>query len=42
MGRKILCGWDRRTMQSMTIVGIAADMRNNGPAEAPSPEIYVP
>ena len=40
IGRTIQCGLD--TIDPMTIVGIAADMRTQGPASPAQPEIYMP
>ncbi len=39
IGRRIQCGLD--SLQFMTIVGIAADVRTSGPALPPQPEIYM-
>jgi predicted permease len=41
IGRTITCGWTERSMKGMTIVGVAADVRNSNPAEKPGPEIYM-
>ena len=40
LGRKVLCGLD--SDNPMTIVGVAADVRENGPASAAGPELYMP
>jgi putative ABC transport system permease protein len=40
LGRRIQCGLD--TLEFMTIVGVVADVRTNGPAAAVQPEIYMP
>ncbi len=40
IGRQIFCGLD--SMNAMTIVGIVGDIRQYGPANKPSPEIYMP
>ena len=40
IGRLIQTGLD--TSEFMTIVGVVADVRSDGPAAAPSPEIYMP
>lgn len=40
LGRRLKCGLDRDVW--MRIVGVVADMRNDGPATPPGPEIYMP
>jgi predicted permease len=40
LGRRIQCGLD--SLDFMTIVGVVADIRSSGPAQAPLPEIYMP
>jgi hypothetical protein len=40
IGRQIYCLYD--TSQPMTIVGVAGDVHNRGPAEDPMPECYNP
>jgi predicted permease len=40
IGRQIQCGLD--TLEFMTIVGVVADIRTSGPAEAVQPEIFMP
>ncbi|HKA02071.1 MAG TPA: ABC transporter permease, partial [Candidatus Solibacter sp.] len=40
IGRKIICGLD--SPKWMTIVGVVADVRADGPAEKPGPELYMP
>ena len=42
LGQKILCGFDEITMKWMTIVGVVADARLDGPKQAPMPEMYLP
>jgi predicted permease len=39
VGRRIKCGLDR--LQWLRIVGVVGDMRNDNPATAPAPEIYM-
>ncbi|HBY59419.1 MAG TPA: hypothetical protein DEH78_06325 [Solibacterales bacterium] len=41
IGRRLECGLDRED-HPMTIVGIVADVREDGPASAPGPELYMP
>ncbi|MDX2149359.1 MAG: ABC transporter permease [Bryobacteraceae bacterium] len=41
LGRRLECGLDRERFP-MTIVGVVADVRENGPASAPGPEVYMP
>ena len=40
VGRRVRCGLDRD--EWMRIVGVAGDMRNDGPAVPPGPELYMP
>jgi predicted permease len=40
IGRKIICGFD--SDKWMTIVGVVGEVRTDGPAEAPGPELYMP
>jgi predicted permease len=40
MGRRIYCGLD--SPKPMTIVGVVSDVRQDSPASAPEPEIYMP
>jgi putative ABC transport system permease protein len=42
IGQKILCGFDKITMQWMTIAGVVADARLDDPKQAPMPELYLP
>ncbi len=42
IGRKILCGWDKRTMKWMTIVGVAGDVHTHSLTSAPGAQIYMP
>ncbi|HTS76693.1 MAG TPA: ABC transporter permease [Bryobacteraceae bacterium] len=42
IGRVLFCGFDYDSMRGMTIVGIAADVREYGPATPPGPEIFMP
>jgi predicted permease len=40
VGRKIICGLD--SDKWMTIVGVVGEVRTDGPAEVPGPELYMP
>jgi predicted permease len=40
LDRRIKCGFDRDVW--MRVVGVVADMRNDGPATPPGPELYMP
>jgi predicted permease len=40
IGRKIICGLDSPNW--MTIVGIVGEVRTDGPAQPPGPELYMP
>jgi predicted permease len=40
IGRKIICGLD--SDKWMTIVGVVGEVRTDGPAQAPGPELYMP
>jgi predicted permease len=40
IGHSIYCGLD--SMKPMKIVGVVGDIRQDGPAQPPSPEIYMP
>ena len=42
MGQQIQCGWDEQSMQPMTIVGIAGDVRQQSPAERAGAVLYMP
>ncbi|MFL6464919.1 MAG: FtsX-like permease family protein [Bryobacteraceae bacterium] len=42
VGLKILCGYDEISMKWMTVVGVVADARLDGPKAAPMPELYLP
>jgi putative ABC transport system permease protein len=41
IGRSILCGFDRESMKGMKIVGVVGDIRQDGPARPPRPEIIM-
>jgi putative ABC transport system permease protein len=40
IGREIFCGLD--SLKGMRIVGVVGDIRQHGPGQEPSPEIYMP
>jgi len=43
IGKQIMCGYDANTSASwLTIAGVVGDIRNDSPAEAPTPTIYAP
>jgi putative ABC transport system permease protein len=43
IGKQIMCGYDLQTMGTwMTIVGVVGDVRQDSPASAPQPTLYVP
>ncbi len=41
VGKQIMCGWDSMD-EWWTIVGVVGDVRQDSPASAPTPTIYVP
>jgi putative ABC transport system permease protein len=41
IGRQIMCGWDSKN-EWWTIIGVVGDVRQDSPASAPAPTIYVP
>ncbi len=42
IGKRIICGMDEESMHGATIVGIVGDVRQDSPADDPSPAIYFP
>jgi predicted permease len=40
VGHKVICGLD--SDKWMTVVGVVGDIRSDGPAQAPGPELYMP
>jgi predicted permease len=42
IGHTITCGLDKDSTKPMRIVGVVADIRQRGPAERTSPEIFMP
>jgi putative ABC transport system permease protein len=41
LGQRIICGWTEDTMKGMTIVGVVGDVRQDSPADDPSPALYL-
>lgn len=42
LGRQIQCGLDEATMRWMTVVGVVGDVRQDSPASAAGPAMYMP
>jgi predicted permease len=42
IGRRIVCGLDQFSLEPMTIVGVVGDVRQNLPAKAAGPILYMP
>jgi predicted permease len=42
IGRQIQCGLDEATMRWMTVVGVVGDVRQDSPASAAGPAMYMP
>jgi putative ABC transport system permease protein len=42
LGQRIVCGLDEDSMRGATIVGVVADVRQDSPADDPSPALYMP
>jgi len=42
IGKRIVCGMDEDSMRSATIVGVVGDVRQDSPADDPTPAIYFP
>jgi putative ABC transport system permease protein len=42
LGHRIQCGMDTDSLNWMTIVGVAGDVRQSSPAAQPGPELYMP
>ena len=42
IGRRIICGLDEVTARPMTIVGVVGNVRQNSPADAAGPNLYMP
>jgi putative ABC transport system permease protein len=42
IGKRIVCGMDEGSMRGATIVGVVGDVRQDSPADDPTPAIYFP
>jgi ABC-type antimicrobial peptide transport system permease subunit len=42
IGKRIVCGMDEDSMRGATIVGVVGDVRQDSPADDPTPAIYFP
>jgi hypothetical protein len=42
LGQRIICGLDEESMRGATIVGVVGDVRQDSPADDPSPALYLP
>jgi predicted permease len=42
IGKQIVCGMDEDSMRGATIVGVVGDVRQDSPADDPTPAIYFP
>ena len=42
LGQQIICGLDEDSMRGATIVGVVGDVRQDSPADDPSPALYMP
>jgi putative ABC transport system permease protein len=42
IGKRIVCGMDEDSIRGATIIGVAGDVRQDSPADDPSPAIYFP
>ncbi len=42
LGQRIVCGMDYDSMRGATIVGVVGDVRQDSPADDPSPALYMP
>jgi ABC-type antimicrobial peptide transport system permease subunit len=42
LGQQIICGLDEDSMRSATIIGVVGDVRQDSPADNPSPALYMP
>jgi predicted permease len=42
VGKQLICGMDEESMRGATIVGVVGDVRQDSPADDPSPALYMP
>jgi putative ABC transport system permease protein len=42
LGQQIICGLDDESMRGATIVGVVGDVRQDSPADDPTPALYMP
>jgi predicted permease len=42
IGKRIVCGMDEDSMRGATIIGVVGDVRQDSPADDPTPAIYFP
>jgi predicted permease len=42
LGQQIICGMDHDSMRGATIVGVVGDVRQDSPADDPTPALYMP
>jgi putative ABC transport system permease protein len=42
LGQQIVCGMDEDSMRGATVVGIVGDVRQDSPADDPTPALYMP
>jgi putative ABC transport system permease protein len=42
LGQRIICGLDQDSMRGATIIGVVGDVRQDSPADDPSPALYMP
>jgi putative ABC transport system permease protein len=42
LGKQLICGMDGDSMRGATIVGVVGDVRQDSPADDPSPALYMP
>ena len=42
LGQQIICGMDEDSMRGTTVVGVVGDVRQDSPADDPTPALYMP
>jgi putative ABC transport system permease protein len=42
LGQQIICGLDEESMRGATVVGVVGDVRQDSPADDPTPALYMP